>query len=331
MKNKILTVKVAACNVSKYLDECLDVFADKKLEEMLEVLIVVNESIDNSLDIALSYQNKYPEIFKVISNGKNNYASTYNVGFNLATGKYWTSLDGDDSIEKDKLFEYLMFLKECNSDMIVSEWMQFDGEGKQKLKHYYDGFTENEYQFAEIAKTIKFVEIFAFTIKTCIIQENKIQIDEQSPFASDVKTVAYCMPYVETVAFFHKDLKKYRRHSAQATSNIKTLMRSQKSFEDSAIKILDFIDGLSSEAVRTYLMRRVYSMVALPYRNFLLLPYNNENVKELRKYNEQIKNHRVKINNNILNDFIAFCPKTMHYLLGPIYKIYKKLSKWLVV
>ena len=139
------------------------------------------------------------------------------------------------------------------------------------------------------------------------------------------------MPYVETVAFFHKDLKKYRRHSAQATSNIKTLMRSQKSFEDSAIKILDFIDGLSSEAVRTYLMRRVYSMVALPYRNFLLLPYNNENVKELRKYNEQIKNHRVKINNNILNDFIAFCPKTMHYLLGPIYKIYKKLSKWLVV
>ena len=66
--DKVLTVSVAAYNVQEYLKKTLDsllIQNQSRLNE-LEVIIVNDGSKDNTVAIAREYEERYPEIFKVI-------------------------------------------------------------------------------------------------------------------------------------------------------------------------------------------------------------------------------------------------------------------------
>ena len=70
--DKVLTVSVAAYNVQEYLKKTLDsllIQNQSRLNE-LEVIIVNDGSKDNTVAIAREYEERYPEIFKVIDKKK---------------------------------------------------------------------------------------------------------------------------------------------------------------------------------------------------------------------------------------------------------------------
>ena len=60
MNQKILTVSIAAYNVSKYLDEALEPFTNSMYKDELEVLIVDDGSKDDTAEIAKQYEERYP-------------------------------------------------------------------------------------------------------------------------------------------------------------------------------------------------------------------------------------------------------------------------------
>ena len=78
MSQKILTVSIAAYNVSNYLDEALKPFVESAYRDNLEVLIIDDGSKDNTAEIARSYQEKYPDIFKLVSKENGGWGSTLN-------------------------------------------------------------------------------------------------------------------------------------------------------------------------------------------------------------------------------------------------------------
>lgn len=335
-REKILTIKIAACGVEPYIRQCLNTFANHKYDGILEVLVVVNECADCSLEISREYEKEYPLIFQVIENGKNNYASTYNVGFQRATGKYWTSLDGDDFFESDAFEEYLDLLSKCDSDLVVNEWLQFDGKGGVKHKKHFGEYEENrEYLFEEICLDISFVEIFSLTVKTSIIKKNRINIDEVSPFASDVKTCMYIIPYVQTVSFFQRELRWYRRHGEQATSNVDILIRSQNSFEDACERVLFFLKKMPelSESKRIYLERRAARLEEVAFRNTLLLPMSRNTMERVKNLRQKLINENLAVYERTGRSiqFINSFPFLAHILLAQPYKIYKRNAKWLIV
>ena len=59
MNQKILTVSIAAYNVSKYLDEALEPFTNSMYKDELEVLIVDDGSKDATAEIAKRYEERY--------------------------------------------------------------------------------------------------------------------------------------------------------------------------------------------------------------------------------------------------------------------------------
>lgn len=68
---KILTIVIPTYNNQDYLRRCLNsLIVPEEQMQHLEVLVVNDGSKDNSSAIAHEYQNKYPDIFRVIDKEK---------------------------------------------------------------------------------------------------------------------------------------------------------------------------------------------------------------------------------------------------------------------
>ena len=122
MNDKILSIVIPTYNMEKYLDKCLTslIISDKKLFESLEVLVVIDGAKDRSSEIAHNYQEKYPNVIRVIDKENGNYGSCVNRGLLEAVGKYFLVLDADDSFDNDCFLEYLKNIQNLDVDLIIN-------------------------------------------------------------------------------------------------------------------------------------------------------------------------------------------------------------------
>ena len=100
---KILSIVIPTYNMEKYLPVCLDSVTDELVSDRLEVIVVNDGSTDGSLDIIRRYEQKRPDLIKVIDKANGHYGSCVNAGLGIATGKYFKILDADDWFDTSDL------------------------------------------------------------------------------------------------------------------------------------------------------------------------------------------------------------------------------------
>lgn len=126
-----VSVAMIAYNVEKYIEEAIESVLNQKVSFRVELVIGEDCSTDNTLQIALAYQEKYPDIIKVLRPEKNqgltpNCIST----INSCKGEYVALLDSDDYWTKDnKLSLQIDFLDKNKT---------YPGSGHQSFKIYDD-------------------------------------------------------------------------------------------------------------------------------------------------------------------------------------------------
>ena len=113
---KTLSLIVPTYNVEKYIGKCLESLST---DDSLEVLIIIDGSKDNSCNIAKEFQQRYPQVFKVIEKENGHYGSCVNVGLSNARGKYIKVLDPDDYFGPH-FKDYLDFLKTVDVDVVLT-------------------------------------------------------------------------------------------------------------------------------------------------------------------------------------------------------------------
>ena len=94
--SKVLTVSIAAYNMESYIRQTLNSLIVPEILEKIEVLVVDDGGTDGTLAIAKEYETKYPITFHAIHKENGGYGSVINKSIELATGKYFKQLDGDD-------------------------------------------------------------------------------------------------------------------------------------------------------------------------------------------------------------------------------------------
>ncbi len=117
---KVLTVVVPTYNMEAYLAKCLDSVTNEYVPSSLEVIVVNDGSKDASLDIMKKYQEKRPDIIKVIDKKNGHYGSCINAGLREATGRYFRPLDADDWFDTDALVHLLKELETATADLVVT-------------------------------------------------------------------------------------------------------------------------------------------------------------------------------------------------------------------
>ncbi|WP_130891428.1 glycosyltransferase family 2 protein [Fusobacterium ulcerans] len=113
----MLSVIVAAYNVEKYIEKCINSLVNQTYKN-LEILVVNDGSTDNTKEIMEKYEKEYKNL-KLLNKENGGLSSARNYGINHSKGEYITFVDGDDYVDEEMYEEMLDKMIRENSDMCI--------------------------------------------------------------------------------------------------------------------------------------------------------------------------------------------------------------------
>ncbi len=236
---KVLSVTIPSYNVEKFLENTLDSFVIKSVLQDIEILIVDDGSKDKTAEIAKHYEVQYPDTFRLISKENGGHGSTINVGIQEAHGKYFKVVDGDDWVDTEGFVTLVNALKSCDSDFVFTNYYEYyEDVGETKPVAFNYLVPNREYAFADVCEQ-KLLPMHALVIKTSILKENQIRLDEKC-FYVDVEYVLFPVPYVKTVTFFDCYVYMYRLALDTQSVSIKGFQKHKDDHTRVCLHLLDF-------------------------------------------------------------------------------------------
>lgn len=203
-----LTVSIAAYNVEKYISRSVEsCIISKDRQEHLEVIIVNDGSTDNTLNIALKYQEKYPDLIKVINKQNGGYGSTINSALAEANGKYFRLLDGDDWYDTGALEQFMDKLPDCDEDVIFTNLTMVNEAGVIVKQERYGNEHENKRYKISMNTSARW-GMHKMAVKTELLVQNNVRISEKC-FYTDMEYVFNIIKYMETYICFDISLYQY--------------------------------------------------------------------------------------------------------------------------
>ena len=106
---KLLTVAIPCYNSQDYMEKSIRSALNGG--ERVEIIVVDDGSTDDTLKIAKKYQEKFPDIIKVIHQENGGHGEAVNTGIKNATGLYFKVLDSDDCLGKKALKRWYLKMR----------------------------------------------------------------------------------------------------------------------------------------------------------------------------------------------------------------------------
>ena len=200
---KTLSFIIPSYNSAHFLDKVISSFLAPEVIGELDIIIVNDGSTDDTVTAATKFCEKYPGSIRVISQENKGHGGALNTGCAAAVGKYLRVIDADDWVETQNLAEFIRFLKECNSDVVLTHHYTRNistGEVK-KWKSYPKEFGK-AYSFEEIMADWKSFDrsltFHGITYNTAFYHSNCIQLSEHVFYEDhEFATIPCC--YAKTV------------------------------------------------------------------------------------------------------------------------------------
>ena len=202
---KILSIVIPAYNVEKYLEKCLASFEIQAILDRIEVLVINDGSKDHTAEIAQWYCEKYPETYFLYNKENGGHGSGINYGIRYATGKYFKVVDGDDWLNTEELEAFVKLLEETDTDIVAADFLCIQDETDAILEEKHCTPCKEQYgHIADLTKgeVMDVIKMHALTIRTAILKQNPIQIDEHCYYV-DCEYITYPIPFVRTVYFVY--------------------------------------------------------------------------------------------------------------------------------
>lgn len=221
---KTLSVSIAAYNVEEYLTETLQSFCIPDIMDDIEVLVVDDGSKDSTYIIAEKYQTDYPDTFRYIRKENGGHGSTVNKGIELATGKYFKVVDGDDWVDSADFIKLIEYLKNAESDLVLTDFSRVYTDGSKKKEEYFKAFTAGtEYSVLEMPDC-EGVAMHSIAVKSQILKYNNVRLSEKC-FYVDIEYVVYILNYVNTIVYMPFDVYMYRYGIPDQSVNVKNMIK----------------------------------------------------------------------------------------------------------
>ncbi|MFT4465365.1 MAG: glycosyltransferase family 2 protein [Sodalis sp. (in: enterobacteria)] len=208
-----LSIVVAVHNLEKYISKCLDsALAAMKHEYDYEIILVDDSSCDDSPKIMKEYAIKYSQIYYFRVEYKN-IGRVRQYALNHCQGKYFTILDGDDTVYGDFLKQILSFLRMKDFDLLATPI-----EGKC-IKNYSIPKYIRKRDFIKIYLRGKKIQgHFAGKFyQTALLK--KIGIEEKK-YYEDEYTLLKILPFIKDVFFSESCFYNYVKRKDSLTHSL---------------------------------------------------------------------------------------------------------------
>ena len=120
----LISTIVTVYNSEAFLEQTIESILKARVRDM-EIIFVNDGSTDKSEEIILNYQKKYPNLIKYFKQANQGPGGARNLGLKNAKGKYISSVDSDDQIDKNFYKSALKYLRD-DIDMVVYDWKTYD-------------------------------------------------------------------------------------------------------------------------------------------------------------------------------------------------------------
>lgn len=272
--DKTLSIIIPSYNMEKYLDRCLSsLLVDPAILRSIEVLIVNDGSQDRTSDIGHSFESRFPDSFRVIDKENGHYGSCINRGLQEAKGAYVKVLDADDYF-CPKFVDYLLFLKETDADLILTDSVSIDDRGVELSQSTFP---------LPFRKTISIHRLFGYgihhlnhfniTYRTDLLKAINYRQTEGTPY-TDLEWCSLPVRRVSSVAYLPVTVYCYLR--GRAGQSIDISYRKNNMWKENKVvlglaKTYEALKNDTSPDNQPLFRAIISSFIITVYRHYLIL------------------------------------------------------------
>ena len=265
MNNIKVSILIAAYNIEKYIDDCLQSLICQTLNE-IEVIVVDDGSTDKTGEIADRYAAS-DQRFHIIHQANRGLTESRNVGLSLAQGKYVGFVDGDDYVSTEAFEQLYLHAEKYSADIVLGSI----------LYSYEDGTThrvgDKSAVFQSQTGTMKGKQCFQLMMETgcyapmvcgnlyrlSFIQYHKLHFE--ATCHEDEYFSPYALFFADRVINFAHDFYFYRQRPGSIMHNTNNLKKRSESLYFIGTKLKKFIKeemtGKESDEIEAAFMQQV--------------------------------------------------------------------------
>ena len=247
---KQVSIVMPAYNMEAYMEKGLDSLVNARNIGKAEIIIVNDGSKDGTLKIARGYEERLPDVVKVIDKPNGHYGSCINAALEIAAGRYFRILDADDWMDTAALEAFIDKLESCDADLVVTRRVEvettFDGKQILTASHIegieYDRvYDAREFVIREHSSGCEF-NMHSMTYKTDILRKANLRLPEGICYTD----LLYCLvplDRTETLVMFDLKLYHYRLARPGSSTDRRSVRRNLTHIATVLAKMFEYIDG----------------------------------------------------------------------------------------
>lgn len=212
----LVSVAIIAYNQEGYIEECLDSVLAQSYRP-LEIVVADDGSTDRTREIISAYAAAYPGVVVPVFADRNGGVTANSTAAHRAcTGKYIAWLGGDDIMMPDKIARQVAVMEQdsrialCYHDLDV-----FESETGRTLRLFSE---MNRPREGDIATAIRYGTFNGGSATMVRRDCTPAEFDARIQIASDWLYWVHCLRTGGRIAYIDAVLGRYRRHSANVTS-----------------------------------------------------------------------------------------------------------------
>lgn len=306
--------------------------------EEIEIIIVNDGSKDRTSEIAHEYQEKYPDIVKVVDKENGGHGDAVNSGLSRATGKYFKVVDSDDWVDEEALHKILQLLRNLEEDneeidMLVSNYVyEKVGASHKKCIHYRNVLPQDEvFRWDDIGhfRLDQYILMHSVIYRTDMLKLSQIQLPKHTFYVDNIY-VYYPLPYVRKIYYLDVDFYRYFIGRDDQSVNEKNMIAriDQQIFVTKTMIDMYQLKDVRSKKLRQYMIN--YLAIMMTVSSILLIrskkKENLEKKKELWQYlkKKDIKTY-VKIRYGILGQTMNIPGKPGRKISSLAYSVARRI------
>ncbi|NLL73895.1 MAG: glycosyltransferase family 2 protein [Clostridiales bacterium] len=295
---KLLTAAVPCYNSAEYMSHAIDTLLSGG--DDIEIIIVNDGSKDDTEKIGLKYQEKYPDIVRVISQENGGHGEAVNTGLANAKGLYFKVIDSDDWVSKKALHQVIGKLKELiangnNPDLFLVNYVYEKVGAKRKKVINYKGalprdevFTWDDMMHFRIDQNIL---MHSAIYRTNLLKDCGIKLPKHTFYVDNI-FVYQPLPYVKSLYYMDVNLYRYFIGRDDQSVNEEVMIRRV----DQQIKITKImiqshdLGSVKSKKLRNYMIKYL-SMMMVVSSVLLIKEGSDESLAKKEELWDYLKNY----------------------------------------
>lgn len=284
---KLLTAAVPCYNSAAYMRRAIDTLLTGGND--IEIIIVNDGSKDETEEIALEYQEKYPEIVRVISQENGGHGEAVNTGLANATGLYFKVLDSDDWVSENALQDVLNKLKELiadgnSPDLFLANYVyEKVGAKRKKVINYNWALPKNRiFTWDEIMhfRQSQNILMHSTIYRTKLLKDCGMKLPKHTFYVDNI-FVYQPLPFVKTLYYMDVNLYRYFIGRSDQSVNEKVMIsRIDQQLKVTRIMIESHdLTQIKSKKLRNYMIKYL-SMMMVICSVFLIKEGSDESIKK---------------------------------------------------